>query len=104
MEWYALLISVFSGLIITIPLVIKLVEYVKKAIQEKNWNKLLTLVMKLMAEAEKKFDNGADRKSWVIGMISASSDVVDYEIDIEQLSSLIDNLCTMSKAVNAPKE
>lgn len=89
---------------ITIPLVVKLIEYVKKAIQEKNWNKLLALVMRLMAEAEEKFDNGADRKSWVIGMVSASAEIIDYNIDLEQLGKLIDSLCDMSKKVNAPKE
>lgn len=104
MEWYELIISVLSGLAVTIPLVIKLVEYVKKAIQEKNWNKLLALVMKLMAEAEEKFENGADRKQWVLGMVEASADIVDYKIDVEQLSDLIDQLCAMSKQVNPPKE
>lgn len=104
MELYTLLISVLSGLAITIPLVVKLVEYVKKAVKEKNWNKLLALVMKLMAEAEEKFDNGADRKEWVLGMVGASADIVDYDIDLEQVGQLIDSLCTMSKQVNAPKE
>ena len=103
MEWYTLLVSVLSGLAVTIPLVIKLVEYVKKAIQERNWNKLLALVMKLMAEAEEKFDNGADRKEWVLGMVGASADIVDYDIDLEQVAELIDSLCAMSKKVNAPK-
>ena len=49
MEWYEILINIVSGLVVTIPLVIKLVEYVRKAIQEKNWNQLVTLVMNLMS-------------------------------------------------------
>ncbi len=102
MEWYEIIVSILSGLAVTIPLVIKLVEYVKKAVQEKNWNKLLALVMKLMAEAEEKFDNGADRKEWVLGMVEASADIVDYKIDLEQVGELIDSLCAMSKKVNAP--
>ena len=104
MEWYQIIVSILSGLVITIPLVVKLVEYVKKAVQERNWNKLLALVMRLMAEAEEKFDNGADRKEWVIGMVEASADIVDYEIDLDQISELIDSLCEMSKKVNPPKE
>ena len=104
MEWYEIVISVLSGLVATIPLVIKLVEWVKKAIQEKNWKQLVTLVMNLMAEAEDKFDNGADRKAWVIGMVKAAAETINYPIDLEQISVLIDNLCTMSKRVNAPKE
>jgi uncharacterized protein (DUF111 family) len=104
MEWWTLVISILSGLIVTIPLVVKLVEYVKKAVQEKRWDRLLALVMKLMAEAEEKFDNGADRKEWVLGMVGASADIVDYAIDLEQVSELIDSLCAMSKKVNPPKE
>lgn len=103
MEWYEIIINILSGLVITIPLVVKLVEYVKQAIMEKNWNQLVTLVMNLMAEAEAKFDNGADRKAWVLSMVEASAKTINYPIDIETVSKLIDDLCTLSKQVNAPK-
>ena len=62
MTWYEIAISVLTGLAAAIPLVVKLVEYVQKAVKEKNWNDLLKLVTNLMEEAESKFDNGADRK------------------------------------------
>lgn len=104
MEWYEILISILSGLVATIPLVIKLVEWVKKAVQEKNWQQLVALVMNLMAEAEDKFSNGADRKSWVLSMIEATAKTINYPIDLEQVSALIDDLCAMSKRVNSPKE
>ncbi len=104
MEWYEILTSILTGLAITIPLVVKLVEYVQKAIKEKNWNNLLGLIMRLMAEAEEKFDNGSDRKQWVLGMIEASADTINYDIDLEVVGELIDSLCAMSKVVNAPKE
>lgn len=104
MEWYEILISILSGLVATIPLVIKLVEWVKKAIEEKNWQHLITLVMNLMAEAELKFDNGTDRKSWVMGMVEASAKTINYPIDMDQIGLLIDSLCEMSKIVNAPQE
>jgi hypothetical protein len=104
MEWYEILTSILSGLVVTIPLVVKLVEYVSKAIREKNWNNLLALIMRLMAEAEEKFDNGADRKAWVLGMVEASADTINYDIDMAQVGELIDSLCAMSKQVNAPKE
>lgn len=103
MEWYEILISVLTGLAATIPLVIKLVEYVKKAVQEKNWNNLLTLIMNLMAQAEKQFDNGADRKAWVLSMVEASANTINYDVDLVQVGQLIDSLCAMSKKVNAPK-
>lgn len=103
MKWYEVLISIMSGLITVIPLVVKLVEYVQKAAKEKNWNKLLQLIMNLMTEAESKFDNGVDRKEWVMMAIKASADTIDYDINMDEVSKLIDSLCTMTKNVNAPK-
>ena len=103
MEWYEIIISILSGLAATIPLVIKIAEWVSKAIKEKNWNNLLTLVMNLMAEAEVKFDNGADREEWVLSMVQASAKTINYDVDLEQVRQLINSLCAMSKKVNAPK-
>ena len=103
MEWLEIIISILSGLAATIPLAIQLVKWIGKAIEEKNWNQLVTLVMNLMAEAETKFDNGADRKTWVLSMVEASAKTINYPIDMEAVSKLIDDLCTLSKQVNAPK-
>lgn len=104
MEWLRFVVSALAGLATAIPLAIKLVEYVQKAVKEKNWGKVLDMVMKYMATAEEKFDNGADRKEWVLAMVKASADTVDYDIDMEVISKLIDDLCKMSKTVNAPDE
>jgi len=104
MEWYEIVINIFAGLGVAIPLVIKLVEYVKKAAKEKNWSVLLTLVMNLISEAEDQFDNGADRKAWVLGMVEASANTINYDIDLKQVGNLIDQLCAISKKVNVQKE
>ena len=102
MEWYEILISVLTGLAATIPLVIKLIEWVQKAVQEKNWNELLKLVMNLMEQAEAKFDNGDERREWVLMMVKASADTINYEIDLNVVAKMIDSLCELSKKVNAP--
>lgn len=102
------ILSILPGLVTAIAaivtLTIKLVEYVKKAIKEKNWNEVLKLVMKYMEEAEGKFETGADKKEWVLAMIKASADTINYDIDINVISELIDNLCDMSNIVNPPAE
>ena len=103
-EWLQLAVSVLAGLATAIPLAIKLVEYVQKAVREKNWGKVLDMVMKYMETAEEKFDNGADRKEWVLAMVKASADTVDYDIDMAAISKLVEDLCKMSKTVNAPTE
>lgn len=100
MEWMQYVITILAGLATAIPLVIKLVEYVQKAVREKNWNKLLDLIMSLMEEAEKKFDDGATRKEWVMAMVKSSADSINYDVDMEAISTLIDSLCDMSKIVN----
>lgn len=96
-------LSIIAGLGAAIPLVLKLVEYVQKAAKEKNWNQLLHLVMALMAEAESKFEAGDERKEWVLGMVNVSAKNINYDVDIGAVSELIDNLCAMSKQVNAPE-
>lgn len=104
MEQYEILIYIISGLAVIIPLVVKLIEYIKAAIEGKNWDSILTLVISLMEEAETQFDNGADRKQWVLGMIEESAKTLNYNIDLEKIGQLIDALCAMAKIVNASKK
>ena len=103
MEWYEILISILSGLATAIPLVVQLVKYVKQAMREKNWASLVSLVMKLMSEAECKFEDGQSRKEWVLSMVQTSANSINYDIDIDNVSDLIDSLCEMSKSINVKK-
>ena len=103
-KWVELVVAILSGLAACIPLVVQLVKYCQKAVREKNWNQLLKLVMNLMEEAETKFETGADRKEWVLTCIKASADQINYEIDMDEVSKLIDSLCNMTKVVNGKIE
>ena len=96
------IVKILSGLVVIIPLVVKLVEYVNKAVREKNWQVLLKLVTDFMKEAEGKFTTGVERKDYVMLAIKASASAINYEIDMEVVSKLIDDLCAMSKVVNGP--
>ena len=96
----SLIVALLSGLATCIPLAYKLVQYVQKATQEKNWNALLGLVINLMEQAEKKFTDGATRKEWVMAMVQTSAEYINYPIDNVALGKLIDTLCDMSKIVN----
>lgn len=66
-----------------------------------NSAKVVDLVVNLMQEAETKLTEGADKKQWVLAMVKASADTIDYEVDLEQIGDLIDSLCDMSRVVNA---
>ena len=100
MEILELIIEILAGLMIVIPLMVKLIEYVKKSVLEKNWHNLIHLLLNLIATAEEKFDNGADRKQWVIAMVQASASTINYPISEQELSKLIDNLVELTKKVN----
>ena len=104
MEILELIIEILAGLMIVIPLVVKLIEYVKKSVLEKNWNNLIHLLLNLIATAEEKFDNGADRKQWVIAMVQASANTINYPISEQELSKLIDNLVELTKKVNVKNQ
>lgn len=99
-----LIVSIFSGLAVCIPLAIKLVEYVKKATQEKNWSSLLGLITKLIEQAEQKFADGATRKEWVMAMVQTSAEYVSYPLDLDALSNMIDELVKMTNMVNTDKK
>lgn len=101
-ETLELILAVVSGIATAIPLVIQLTKWIQKAIKERNWNKLLDLIMSYMATAEKMFDDGATKKQWVMEMIQKSAESIDYDIDMDTVSALIDNLCKMSRKVNPP--
>jgi hypothetical protein len=103
MEWYEILVSILSGLAVTIPLVVQLVRYVEAATKEKNWGKVLDLVIDLMEQAEVQFDKGSDKRAWVLSMIEASASSLNYNIDLEQIGRLIDALVALTKNVNVPK-
>lgn len=99
-----IVVAILTGLATCIPLVVKLVQYVQTAAKEKNWANLLGLVMSLMEEAEQKFDDGSTRKDWVMAMVKASANYINYPVDEDTLSKMIDSLCDMSKIVNKPQE
>ena len=101
------ILSILSGLVAAIPLVIQLIKYVQKVKQEQNWNEIVKLVTQLMMTAETKLATGADRKEWVMSMVQTSAKGIDYEItedDLVKISDLIDSMCSMAKVVNYPTE
>ena len=104
MEWLELIIAILSGIAACIPLVIKLVDYIKALAKEKNWGKLVVIVSGFIAEAETLFPDGASRRDYVINSVLAISKTIDYPIDKEMLGELIYNLVTLSNKININKK
>jgi hypothetical protein len=98
--WIQAIISILSGVAVIVPLVAKLVQFVQANVKEKNWNQMLKLVMNLMAEAEEKFTKGAEKKEWVLGELHAMAGTLNYDIEWDVVSDMIDKICDVSKELN----
>lgn len=101
--WTTIILPILSGLVAAIPLVIKLVDLAQKSAKEKNWGAVVQLVLKLMAEAEQNYDNGADRKTYVLSTIKAMENTLQYDIDEKAISELIDSVVAATKRINVEK-
>ncbi len=104
MEWYEIIISILSGIAACLPLVITLIEHAKALAKEKNWSKLVIIVSNFISEAEMLYPDGASKKEYVINSVMALAQTIDYPIDRELLSELIDSLVALSKKVNIEKK
>ena len=103
MNWVQIIVAILGGIATAIPLVIKLVDVVKKSVKEKNWNQLVKMTMDYMTQAEKNFESGAERKEWVMSMVKTSAATINYTLtddDILKISDLIVVICDASKIIN----
>lgn len=92
--------QILVGLAAIIPLVAALVKYVGKATESKNWNIVVKMVLDLMVQAEKDYSTGAERKIFVMNQIEVLAKTVEFDIDMDKVSDLIDALCDMAHEVN----
>ncbi len=92
--------TILLGLAAIIPLVAALIKYVTKAADSKNWNIIVKMVLDLMVQAEQDYSSGAEKKAFVMNQIAVLAKSVDFEIDMDKVSDLIDALCDMAHEVN----
>lgn len=100
MDMINIIISIISGIAVCIPLVVKLVQYVRAAVQERNWSAMVSLVLQLMQQAEQDYKTGAERKQYVIDSIVAVQDTLNFLVDLAVVSQMIDAICAASKVIN----
>ena len=98
------ILKIIIDIAILIPVLIALWNAIAKAVRGRNWNILVKLVSSLMVQAEELYCNGADRKKWVMEMVAASASSLHFDVDMDVVSDLIDNLCAMAKIVNGPSQ
>lgn len=99
-DWVNVIISVLSGLAVCIPLVVKLVQFIRNNVKEKNWSSLMQLVLKFMTEAEVLYSTGAERKVYVMSAIKTIESTLNYDVDEEVISTMIDSIIEATKKIN----
>ena len=72
----------------------------EKARKEKNWGAVVQLALRLMAEAEQNYTNGEDKKNYVMSSIKAMENTLQYDIDENAISELIDAVEAATKKIN----
>ena len=92
--------AILTGIAVLIPLMIALIKYVQKAAEDKNWNIIVKMILDLMVQAEHDYATGAERKEFVMNQLKMLANTVDFEIDWDKVSDLIDALCEMAHEVN----
>lgn len=92
--------QILIGLAAIIPLVAALIKYVGKATESKNWNVVVKMVLDLMVQAEQDYSTGAEKKDFVMNQVAVLAKTVDFDIDMNKVSDLIDALCDMAHEVN----
>lgn len=100
MDKLELLMQIAVSLAAIIPLIVALVKFVVKSVKEKNWLQMVNLALKLIAEAEGMFETGADKKAYVMQMVKAAAKELNYDLDEDALSNLIDSIIGITKTVN----
>ena len=101
--WVEIIISILTGVAACIPLVIKLVQVVKDSVKARNWTPLMQLVLRLMVEAENNYSTGAEKKTYVLDSIEAVKGSLNYDVDMEVVSAMVDSIIEITKKINVNK-
>lgn len=102
--WVGIITAIVTGLATCIPLVIKLVQTIQDAVKSKNWTPLMQLILKLMAEAEDNYSTGTEKKAYVLDSIKAIESSLNYDVDMDAVSAMIDAITDATKRINVEKK
>ena len=97
-------LCIATGIIVSIPVVVQLVKYVKKLAHEKQWNVLIKEMLGLMVVAEEQYEKGSVKKDFVLSMCRKLCADLNIEFDEEKVGAMIDAMVELSKQINVPKE
>lgn len=99
-----IIVTILSGIMVCVPILLALGSAITECVQEKNWSAIVTFVLDYMVEAEQLFEKGADRKTWVMQMLEEVVIQLNYPYDDEarnKVSAMIDDICDAAKIINS---
>lgn len=102
-NWVEMIVAILTGLATCIPLVIKLVQTIKESVKSKNWTALVQLLLRLMSEAEAIYSTGAEKKAYVMSSVEALKDTLNYDVDMDAVSAMVDSFVDVAKKINVNK-
>ena len=97
-------ICVLSVAAVCLPLVVKLLALVSASVKQKSWQGVVSLVARLMEQAEREISVGSERREWVLGLAMAAAKELGCDVSEDELGRVIDSLCAMAKGVNVSGE
>lgn len=95
--WLGFIIAVAAAAATLIPLGVALYKKMKGAVETNDWVPVMSLVISLMADAKERFEHGSDKKEWVLGQLRVIAQEMNYNLDEEAVSKLIDSICDLGK-------
>ena len=100
MDILNLIMIIMIGASMCVLLAIQLIKYIIKSIKEKDFGKIMDLILDLMPEAEERFSTGAEKKEYVMNNIKSLSSTLGYNVDMDMVGQTIDALVALTKKVN----
>lgn len=103
MNYLEEIITILSGLLILIAYFTKLVSALKKSRDYKNQNTTNIELMELIKLSEELFENGENKKTFVLERIKDFVNENNFNIDFEEIDKMIEKYINMTNKVNIEK-
>lgn len=92
--------SIIIVAIIVVILAIRLTQYIQSKKDINHYNHLAKIIMNLLLTAEEEFDNGKDRKEYVMNNVKSLNKIFGHNLDLDQISKMIDSIVDVTKKIN----
>ena len=99
-EYIDLIIAICGAISVIVPLAVKYYNAIKSLIKEKNYIKILDILRDAAAEAEKLYENGAEKREYVLNIVKVSCDNLKVEYDEKRFDEELTKLIVATKEIN----